>query len=175
MNDKQLKKHYDMTFSERKAYKNKMLKQARIYSIATLVGVGLVIGCATAWLATSASKSKNLREFERENGIDYAGYVEEVKTEEIKKLQRSVVAEEISFEEYEDAKKNIESPSEMEYLQTLEPEVLKEHNKLDQDLNRTLAYGFVGTAFVSTAPAIACAAMSDKKAKLYKEYKELGY
>ena len=175
MNEKQLAKFNKMSYSEKKAQTKKLLKQARIFSIATLAGVGLVIGCATTWLATSASKSKNLREFERENGIDYLGHVEQVKAEELEKLQESVLAEEISFEEYEDAKSNIETPSEMEYLQTLEPDVLEEYNKLDQDLNKTLAYGFVGTAFVSTAPAIACAAMSDKKVKEFKEYQKMGY
>ena len=175
MNEKQLAKFNKMSYTEKKAQTKKLLKQARIFSIAPLAGVGLVFGCATAWLATSASKSKNLREFERENGIDYLGYVEQVKAEELERLQSYVLSGDMSFEQYEANKNHLETPSEMEYLQTLEPEVLEEYNKLDQDLNKTLAYGFVGTAFVSTAPAIACAAISDKKIKEFKEYQKMGY
>ncbi|MBP3620116.1 MAG: hypothetical protein J6J24_05630 [Clostridia bacterium] len=154
MNKKQLAKFNKMSYSEKKAQTKKLLKQARIFSIATLAGVGLVIGCATTWLATSASKSKNLREFERENGIDYLGYVEQVKAEELEKLQESVLAEEISFEEYEDAKSNIETPSEMEYLQTLEPEVLKEYNKLNQDLNKLLLMVLSGRLLLAPLPPL---------------------
>lgn len=162
------KKFYQMPYEERYAYKKKLLKQVKIYSIATVVGVGLVFGSGALLFSNAFAKRKDMIEFEKANNIDYQGYVEQVKAEELEKLQESVLSKEISFEEYETAKENIETPSEMEYFQSLEPSVAEKYYKLDNKVEKALAYGFMGT-ILSAAPAITCAVLSDKKINKYRE------
>lgn len=174
MNDKQLKKHYNMSDSEKRSHTKKLLKQARAYAISSVAGVGLILLCGAMCAVNIAAKRKDVIEFEKANNLNYTSYLEETHSKEILGLQKKVMLGDLSFEEYETAKGDLETLSETEYLQTLEPEIIKEHKELENKVDRAIGYGFVGT-LLSATPAITFAALSEKKSKEYKEYRELGY
>lgn len=159
--------YYEMTYIQRELYKDGILKKAKIYSIASLVGIGCFLG-STIFLCVNGAQTSDAKDaFMQENNINYKAYVQEVKEEKIEELQASVVAQEISFEEYENTKNNIQVPSEEEYLKTLEPSVANKYKELDAKSDKSVRDGF-GAVLASAGFTVSMAVMSDRKEKEYK-------
>ncbi len=160
-------KFWNMPYEERYAYKKGLIKKIRAYSIAAVAGIGLIFGTATFSFIHAYNKSQDFNDFKNENGINYQNYIEEVQEQELDTLQEQVLAKEISFDDYEMARKNLSSPSQKEYLKTLDAETLQEYNRLEKKAQIAQSGALIAT-LASAIPALACTVMLDKKDKEFK-------
>lgn len=160
-------KFWNMPYEERYAYKKGLVKKIRAYSITAVACTGLIFGTAAFSFIYAYNKSEDFTDFKNENGISYQSYVEKTQEQELDTLQEQVLAKEISFDDYEMARKNLSAPSEEDYLQTLDAETLQEYNHLEKKAQIAQSGALIAT-LASAMPAIACTVMLDKKDKEFK-------